>query len=354
MTAEDRMSAVAAFGFRPRQARFLVLVMRHAGVCLLRQYSVFAGIVHGQKTRAFFHKLVSRRYASAYACRHNRGRLYHVHHFGLYRAIDEPNSAYRRPVPAGRVAERLMVLDTVLANPELDWFATAAEKVAYFTHAPCSVPVAKLPRLTGSAGPAQADNAFPDRRPIGIGAADGRAVFVYLVLPTARDDFRAFLRRHAALFQALPSWTLRLVFPRAIAHTYAGLQAVVHDELETPLHPHTVEELKWYFEQLRALPNPSLRPIDERFMRAADAFERPRFYALYRRWLKEGDHALESVSSRVISDALAAGAGRVESLVLPHRYDHLSPLATRSCSQCDPMSTAQPETTAATLAPLHP
>ena len=36
MTAEDRVNAVAEFGFTPRQARFLVLVMRHAGVCLLR------------------------------------------------------------------------------------------------------------------------------------------------------------------------------------------------------------------------------------------------------------------------------------------------------------------------------
>ena len=74
MTAEDRVRAIAEFGFTQRQARFLVMVMRHAGVCLLRQYSAFAGIVHGQKTRAFFRKLVSRRYASAYACRHNRGR----------------------------------------------------------------------------------------------------------------------------------------------------------------------------------------------------------------------------------------------------------------------------------------
>ena len=75
MTDEDRVKAVAELGFTERQARFLVLVMRHAGVCVLRQYSTFAGIVHGQKTRSFFHKLVSRRYASAYACRHNRGRL---------------------------------------------------------------------------------------------------------------------------------------------------------------------------------------------------------------------------------------------------------------------------------------
>jgi len=291
----------------------------------LRQYSTFAGIVHGQKTRTFFAKLVSRGYASAYACRHNRGRLYHVHHFALYRAIDEPNSAYRRPVTAARVAERLMVLDAVLANPELDWLATTAEKVGYFTQAPRSVPVDMLPRLTARTDKTETGSAFPDRLPIGIGA-DGRAVFLYLVLPTARDDFRAFLHRHAALFQALPSWTLRLVFPRAIGHAYAGLQSVVHEEFESPLHSHTVEELKWYFEQRRVMPNTGLGRADERFIRAADAFEQPRFYPVYRQWLKVGDRALEDVSSTGISEALTSGAGRVESLVLPHRYDHLSPV----------------------------
>jgi hypothetical protein len=160
----------------------------------------------------------------------------------------------------------------------------------------------------------------------GLSPRRRRSRFLYLVLPSARDDFRAFLGRHADLFRALPLWTLRLVFPRSIAHAYATLQTVVRDELESPLHTHTIEELKWYFGQLRATPNARIRPTDERFERAAEAFERPRFYRLFRPWLKDGEGVLESVSSTVLSDALAAGAGRVECLVLPHRYDHLSPL----------------------------
>jgi hypothetical protein len=325
MTVEERVTAVAEFGFTQRQARFLAIVLRHAGVCLLRQYSAFAGIVHGQKTRAFFRKLVGRRYASAYECRHNRARLYHVHHYALYKAIGEPNSRYRRPLPAGRIVERLMLLDGVFANPELNWLATEAEKVTYFTTLPCPVRVEKLPRLTMTAGSTAVGDAFPDGLPIGIDAS-GRAVFLYLVLPTAQDNFRAFLGRHAELFRTLPFWTVRLVFPDGIAHAYTGLQAVVRDELESPLLAHTVEELKWYFGQLRATPNVRVRPADERFERASEAFERPRFYRLYRQWLKEGDSALDAVSSTLLSDALASGAGRVECLVLPHRYDHLAPL----------------------------
>jgi hypothetical protein len=146
-----------------------------------------------------------------------------------------------------------MLLDGVLANPEFNWLATQAEKVTYFTTLPSPVGVEKLPHLTMNSGSAPTGDPFPDRLPVGIDAS-GRAVFLYLVLPTARDDFRAFLGRHTERLRTLPAWTLRLVFPRSLAHAYGAFQAVVRAELESPLHAHTVEELKWYFEQLRTLP----------------------------------------------------------------------------------------------------
>ena len=58
MTAEDRVKAVVEFSVTEQQARFPLTVMLHSGVCLLRQHSAFASIVHGQKTRKFFSKLV--------------------------------------------------------------------------------------------------------------------------------------------------------------------------------------------------------------------------------------------------------------------------------------------------------
>src|SRR5204862_6327664 len=54
LTPDDRVRAVVDLGFTERQARFLVTVMLHSGVCLLRQYTAFAGVVHGQKTSNFF------------------------------------------------------------------------------------------------------------------------------------------------------------------------------------------------------------------------------------------------------------------------------------------------------------
>jgi hypothetical protein len=128
MDSQDRIAAVVKSGFTERQARFLVLVMQHSGVCLLRQYSTFAGIVHGQKTRKFFAKLVSRRFATAYACRHNRGHVYHVHHKALYRAIGETDSRHRRPLSPHRIVQGLATVDAVLATPTIEYLATADER----------------------------------------------------------------------------------------------------------------------------------------------------------------------------------------------------------------------------------
>ena len=65
MTAEDRVKAIAEFGFTERQARFLVTVMLHAGVCVPRQYAAFAGTAYGHNVTRFFDKLVERGYATA-------------------------------------------------------------------------------------------------------------------------------------------------------------------------------------------------------------------------------------------------------------------------------------------------
>ncbi len=134
-------------GFTERQARFLVLVMRHTGVCLMRQYSSFAGIVFGQKTRVFFAKLVERNYASTYDCAHNRARIYHVRHRELYEAIGEPDSRLRRPPAIATALERVMLLDAMLASPDIVWLATPDEKVAPLSTL-TRIPLDDLPHVT--------------------------------------------------------------------------------------------------------------------------------------------------------------------------------------------------------------
>jgi hypothetical protein len=108
LTADERVRAMMDFRFTERQAQFLVIVMRHAGVCVPRQYARFAGIAHGRaKCNTFFARLVRRGHGAAINCLHNRGRLYHIHSKRFYYAIGEPKSRYRGAIAARGVVERL-------------------------------------------------------------------------------------------------------------------------------------------------------------------------------------------------------------------------------------------------------
>jgi hypothetical protein len=144
MSLDDAVQTIAKKGFTERQARFLVLVARHSGVCVMRQYAAFAGTVFGQKTRKFFAKLASLGWVSTYDCAHNRARIYHLRHRDLYTAIGEPESRLRRPPAVPRALERLMVLDTILEHPDIVWLATPEEKVAHLTTL-TRVPLEDLP-----------------------------------------------------------------------------------------------------------------------------------------------------------------------------------------------------------------
>jgi hypothetical protein len=325
MTFDERVQAVAKKGFTERQARFLTTVMLHAGVCVPRQFARFCGIVYGEKTRKFFAKLVRLQYASMYDCRHNRARIYHVNQRALYAAIGEADSRFRKPVTLNHAIQRLIVLDAIVEDLDLMWLGTADEKATHLL-ALTRIAQSDLPHVSVGKGEARTVRYFPDRLPIGIHLA-GRAVVAYVVTDPRLDEFRVFLERHAALLRALPAWTLRIVVPPHFPEIAQCSKQVVWNQLLTPLRTDIVDELRWYFEQVRSHPTPSRRDdLDERFYRARDAFSAPRFLALYKVWKHDGESALAAAGSHAISDAVEAGSGRVETLELGHRYGHLSPL----------------------------
>ena len=326
MTFDERAQALAKRGFTERQARFLTIVMLHTGVCVPRQYARFCGIVYGEKTRKFFVKLVRLRYASMFDCRHNRARIYHVDQRALYAAIGEADSRLRKPVTLNHAIQRLMVLDAIVEDPDLVWLGTADEKTAHLL-ALTRIEHADLPHVSVGEGEARTVRYFPDRLPIGIHLA-GRGVVVYVVTDPWPDEFRVFLERHAALLRSLPAWTLRIVVPPHFPDIAQRSKQVVWNQLLTPLRTEMLDELRWYFAQVRTHPTPSRSDdLDERFYRGRGAFSAPRFKALYKVWKQDGEPVLAGAGSRAIGDAVEAGAGCVEVLELGHRYGHLSPLA---------------------------
>ena len=325
MNADERVTVVSDFGFTERQARFMATVMLNGGVCVPRQYARSVGTAYGQNVNAFFEKLVKKGFAVRCACVHNRAAVYQLGFQPLYRAIGEPDSPNRKPIAAGRVVERLMLIDAVISQPELIWLSTPSEKAIFFAVAASSCPPERIPHKTIGTDEKRRVLPFPDALPIGV-ERTGRPVFLFVVNTWDADDLRAFVQRHAELLQRLPGWTVRLALPPHFAAVKERFERVVRDELASAMSPRTFEELRWYFEERRRQTAREKTEAD-RFRRAGRAFSGTRWQLLYRRWLTDGDSALDLATSTAMRDTLARGDGVIESEVLPHSYRHLSPLA---------------------------
>jgi len=226
VTAE-RVRAVETFRFTERQARFLVEVMIHGGVFAPRQYNTFAGIVHGQETQDFLGKLVAGGFGRAIqvGARH-RGRLYHVTFKPLYAAIGEPDNRHRKPTSLGRMVQRLMLLDAVLADRTFTWLGTERDKYTYFVRLLHGrVETREFPHLRFGREPLLTVRFFPDKLPIGVQADRTDHVFLYLITSAVPADFRVFLyyaRRDPPSAPAVDDPRAR---PAAVRRVHSSLRA---------------------------------------------------------------------------------------------------------------------------------
>ncbi len=322
-----RVHSVAAFGLSDRQARFLVTVMLHSGVFVGRQYCAFAGISHGQKVHDFVEKLLAKRLATATTFgRQQRARIFHVHHKPLYAAIGERDNRHRKPVPIQRAVERLVILDAVLADPTLMWLGAEQDKRRHFIQRLGSrLEDHEYPRLVFGTPPKTTIRYFPDKLPVGVDS-EGRHVFLYLPTSETPMDFRLFLLRHAELFHALGQWTIRVLFPGPQSCRAPSFEGAAYDQLAKPLRPSEVDELRWLFRQRKAVASAAPDTDSMRIVAASKVFRGPRFQALYRRWLEASDPAIWLSQSPTFLDALERGDGRIECVVLPYSYLHLSSL----------------------------
>jgi len=204
-----------------------VLVLEHAGACLPRQYRTFAGVAHGRHTHRFFEKLIGGGFATTdLAAPAHGGRIYHLQYKPWYRALGEADYRHRKPVSVGRAVERLMVLDGVLAEPDVTWLGLVWRQGR-------GLHERALVRAAGRAAPddGRRRRAPVPGPPVGL-VPDGSCLFLYLVTTPFPTTFRTFLRRHLALLSALPSWRLRLLVPPALSDARDAHIRTVHQVLD--------------------------------------------------------------------------------------------------------------------------
>lgn len=321
----DRVRALRALGYTPRQLRFLRLVLRCGGVCVPRQYASHAGIAPGgRRCLGFFARLVRRGHAARLPCGHNRAHVYHIHGRTLEAAFGEDANRYRRAMSPALVVVRLMRLDAALITPDAVAYAALTD------HDLRGDWRAMEPAAGPSNGTSEAPRKGPGRlpliHPVGVDRG-GAVVFVCLVTEASPDRFRRALQGLLAHLANVQAWALFVVFTAPLARHTRSYRTMVREELESPLTDEDVQGLwRLFLRRREGAERRDLPPLPGVAAAGDHLFTRPRFGALYRHWLEDRAAAFEPLRSTAAVDAMAYGRGRVEWLTLAHDYDHLVPV----------------------------
>jgi hypothetical protein len=322
-----RVNALRDLGVTERQREFLVTVMVHSGCFLERQYCAFTGTVHGQNSREFMARLAARGFVRVIEPGSvRRGRLYHIHHKPLCEAIGQADNRNRRLRIVGRMVERVMILDAILADRRCWWLSPADDKWKFF----CLMRDNYLrpedyPHIAFGSGRQRTIRCFPDKLPIGVEKdSTNRLVFVYLMNRRLPVDFRQFLIRHLPLLRFVRTWTVRLLVPRRFRKAAALYKAALREELWTPMNPSVTKMLETYFPERQArgghLGDPDDRYIREEFRKQGML----KIQALYRAWRRQGDTVLWQAHSTTLRDDHSRGCSAIEVELLNRQYLQLT------------------------------
>ena len=127
----EHIRAIQSLGYTADEARFLYIVATHSGYFVPRQFIAFTGASWGKRPQHFTDKLESRGHAT-WREYQDMGGVYHLFSKTLYRQIDRENLRNRRRHATEFIRTRLLLLDSVLANQNQDYFETGHDKVHFF------------------------------------------------------------------------------------------------------------------------------------------------------------------------------------------------------------------------------
>jgi hypothetical protein len=332
-TEQTSVQAIAALGYTSREAAFLVHVARHSGYFVRRQFLRWIGRQQGQTVVDFTDRLVARRHATVQTfCRTTH--VYHLSAKALYGGEPHVTINQRRRRPAVSIKARIMALDVVALRPDVTFFATESERVAF-----CDALVIDRSRLPQQhrLSKARVERAryFPDSKLVGVQLeGPGPVLLCVYIDDGARSvaGFHTYLRQYARLLAVVPRWRLVHVsgarrqanaavaaFRRAFGHDLAG---------PTDAGPSTTDAVRDYFHLRQAYEAQRWAALDTGKLDRFRAL-RLRFNTvldpLYARWELHGDAVLEDVPA-----SAREWPPRLETIVLPHSYAALEPLRRRS------------------------
>jgi hypothetical protein len=127
----DHVERIRELGYTDSEARFLYIVAVHSGYFTVRQFLNFEGASSGGHSTRFSQKLIRRGHVRVRDYL-GAGMVYKLFSRTMYGQIEEDNLRTRHLHSFDFIRTRLVVLDFILANQELDYLETEQDKINFF------------------------------------------------------------------------------------------------------------------------------------------------------------------------------------------------------------------------------
>jgi hypothetical protein len=326
---QDHLDRLRDFGFNEQEARFLFLAATHSGYFTRHQFLRFTDQTKGCLVHRFTTKLLTQHHAKAT----QYGRKTYVFKLTsrkLFDLIGKQALRDHRSHTADFIGTRLLILDFVLAHPDLQYLESQAEKLKFF-HEQLGVPAGLFPVQTDRTEglDPSLNRFFKDRFPVFVSARNGgtgSALPTFVYCDPAHHGiswFAGYLDRHHVLLRRLPGFNLVYATPSPWKLDRASqLFTAIFRNAKRP----DPEHLTRYF-QIRRLwetrQHARLTRTDRDHLRAGDKqFKGEPFESAYQKWLAAGH-------SEVDLDALLGPSFLRQEIgfrahLLPDSHDFLS------------------------------
>ena len=282
---------IQELGYTESEARFLYIVAVFSGYFTLRQFRVFTGSSYGKRPTSFAKKLITQGHANARTYV-RRGAIFHLFSRIVYDRMDKDNLRNRKRHSFDFIRARLVLLDFILANPDLTYFETEQDKVSFFCG---QLGISKdcLPAKVykGAVLGQQTIRYFIDKFPLFFAApfpgTPPVVTFSYVDTGFERpSSFASHLSAYQTLFRNSPAFAFFI--SRQRNPIFRGAEERFRSLVRRPLESDASNEVLRYFQIRRRWDNHEyIIPVtaDLEFLRdARERFQEERIENLYESW----------------------------------------------------------------------
>jgi hypothetical protein len=293
---QDHLDGLRDFGFNEQEAHFLYLAATHSGYFTRHQFLSFTHQTKGCLVHRFTTKLLTQHHAQATQYGH-KTYVFKLTSRKIYDLIGKQELRDHRFHTADFIRKRLLVLDFVLAHPDLQYLESHQEKLKFF-HEQLGVTASPLLGQAGSTRDLDPNlnRFFKDRFPVFVSPRNGTtprsALPTFVYCDPAHHGiswFFGYLNRNHVFLRRLPAFNLIYAAPTRWKLDRASQ---VLTELFKNVNRPDPEHLARYF-QIRRLWETrqygSLTRADRDLLRAGDKqYKGEPFESGYQKWFAAG------------------------------------------------------------------